>query len=291
MNPEAEIGSQLREFEGHEGLTLRADAYGNPGDRPVILAHGGGQTRFAWGKTAAHLAGQGWYAIALDLRGHGESDWCPSGNYHLEYFGRDLLAVATQCDGQPAVVGASLGGMASMVAEGGLGNGTFRSLTLVDITPSPNREGSDKIVAFMRAHAAEGFERLEDAADVIAEFLPHRPRPKDLSGLAKNLRLHDDGRYRWHWDPEFMAEMPRSIHRRDPEWLRGLASNLTLPVHLIRGKLSDLVREEEVEDFRALVPHLVDTDISGAAHMVAGDRNDVFMVAVAAFLSETHGDS
>lgn len=288
MNIESAIEPQPRAFEGADGLTLRADTYGKPGDTPVILAHGGGQTRFAWGKTAEHLAGQGWYAVALDLRGHGESDWCPDGNYHLDYFGRDLLTVAGQCDGQPAVVGASLGGMASMVAEGGLANGTFCSLTLVDITPSPNREGSDKIVAFMREHAEEGFERLEDAADVIAKFLPHRPKPKDLSGLAKNLRLHDDGRYRWHWDPAFVHDMPNSVHRRDPEWLRGLARNLKLPVHLIRGKLSDLVREEEVEDFRALVPHLVDTDISGAAHMVAGDRNDVFMAAVIEFLTRTH---
>jgi len=175
-----------------------------------------------------------------------------------------------------------------MVAEGGLANGTFSSLTLVDITASPNREGSEKIVAFMGAHAKEGFERLEDAADVIAKFLPQRPRPKDLSGLAKNLRLHDDGRYRWHWDPAFMQDMRKGTPRRDPDWLRGLARNLKLPVHLIRGKLSELVGEEEVADFRELVPHLVDTDISGAAHMVAGDRNDVFTAAVAEFLNKGH---
>lgn len=281
---------RIREFKGFDGLTLRADTYGEPGRRSVILAHGGGQTRFAWGNTARHLADEGWYSIAIDLRGHGESDWCPSGNYDLEAFAHDLHAVAEQCGDQPAAVGASLGGMAFMLAEGAIDSGTFSSITLVDITPSPNQEGSDRIVAFMRAHAEEGFETLEEAADVIAEFLPHRPRPKDLSGLAKNLRLHDDGRYRWHWDPSFVSSMPDSRHRTDREWLRDAARNLSLPVHLIRGRLSDLVREEEVEDFRTLVPHMAYSDISGAAHMVAGDRNDTFMTAVVEFLSETHGD-
>ena len=55
-------------------LKLVADAYGNPQAQPVLLAHGGGQTRYAWGKTAQQIAAEGFYAVALDLRGHGERD-------------------------------------------------------------------------------------------------------------------------------------------------------------------------------------------------------------------------
>ena len=159
---------------------------------------------------------------------------------------------------------------------------------LVDITPHPAKQGVDKILGFMAANADEGFASLDDAADAISAYQPHRKRPKDLSGLAKNLRLGEDGRWRWHWDPAFLdvrtggaSEHAREAHHDE---LALMAQRLTLPTLLIRGKLSDLVTEEQAAEFLQLVPHAEYVDVAGAGHMIAGDRNDIFTDAVTTFL-------
>ena len=96
-----------------------------------------------------------------------------------------------------------LGGIASMLAEGTYGR-VFSAMVLVDITPRVDLEGVAKVQGFMRSHAKEGFASIAEAADAVAAYLPHRPRPRSHEGLKKNLRLHPDGRWRWHWDPRFL---------------------------------------------------------------------------------------
>lgn len=146
-----------------------------------------------------------------------------------------------------------------------------------------NLEGAAKIMAFMSAHAGQGFESLEAASDVISAYLPHRPRPSDLSGLAKNLRLGEDSRYRWHWDPNFVASANRQRSSRDRGAFEAGLADLRLPIHLIRGRQSELVSREAAESFVARLPHAQFTDVAGASHMVAGDRNDAFLDAVVSF--------
>ena len=276
---------ETREFKGYEGLTLVADAFGDPKDPPVLFAHGGGQTRHAWGGAAESLGRTGWYAVSLDLRGHGDSAWCPDGKYGMEYYSRDLIEVAGVFSQKPSIVGASLGGLAAMVVEGFMAPGTFRSLTMVDITPRMEQSGIDQIMGFMSANMEDGFATLEEAADVIANFLPHRKRPKNLDGLSKNLRLRDDGRYRWHWDPAFVTISTGAREAGNEGYLDRIAEGVKIPTHLIRGQLSQIVSEEAVQHFLEVIPHAAYTDIFDAGHMIAGDKNDVFNEAVASFLT------
>ena len=74
------------------------------------------------------------------------------------------------------------------------------ALVLVDMAPHIEPEGSRRIQAFMD-QKPEGFDTLQEVADAIANYQPHRPRPRLLDGLAKNVRLGADGKYHWHWDP------------------------------------------------------------------------------------------
>ncbi len=270
-------------FSMSDGVELIADRYGEPHRGSILLAHGGGQTRHAWAKTAMALAERGWDAVALDLRGHGESGWSPDGDYQMERFAADLGSVASEM-GKPALIGASLGGLAGLLAEAEVAPGCFSSITLVDIVPNMNLEGAAKIMAFMTAHAGQGFASLEEASGVIGAYLPHRPQPSDLSGLAKNLRLGEDGRYRWHWDPNFVASANRQRSTRDASAFDDGLAGLRLPVHLVRGRLSELVSREAAESFVARLPDAQFTDVAGASHMVAGDRNDAFLEAVIGFL-------
>ncbi len=276
--------SHRREFTGFKNLPIVADCFGDPTHPPVLLMHGGGQTRHAWRGTAAALAGHGFYAIAYDARGHGDSGWATDGDYTLEAIVGDLLAITQAlAPKKPILVGASLGGFAALLAYGEHGK-VASAVVLVDIATRLESKGIDKILAFMRAHP-EGFASLDEAADTIAAYLPHRPRPKTTKGLEKNLRKGDDGRWRWHWDPAFMSigdQKPRSS--RDPNKLENAARKLTVPTLLVRGGSSDVVSEESVKVFLEQVPHAEYADVAGAQHMVAGDKNDAFTVKVIEFL-------
>jgi len=280
-------------FTGAAGNTLVADVFGDDGPA-VLLLHGGGQTRHAWRRTAEDLATTGWTAYALDQRGHGDSAWIAEGAYAFADFAADVKAVAHELfrrsGTRPAVIGASLGGIAALLAEGeterAAGVELFSALVLVDITPRVDAGGVDKVQGFMRAHAAEGFSSVAAAADAVADYLPHRPRPKSHDGLKKNLRLSPDGRWRWHWDPRLL-DGPRSVaaNRAAVEKLLvEAARRIAIPALLVRGGASELVREAHVREFLQLVPHAEYVDVSGARHMVAGDRNDDFSAAVLAFL-------
>jgi len=281
-------------FRAAGGLTLAASVVGPDDGMPVLLAHGGGQTRRAWRRVSVRLAGSGYRAIALDLRGHGESPWSLDGKYDIEDFAVDLISVAAVLGRKPAMIGASLGGLAGLIAEGRLAPGTFASLTLVDITPKMELAGVTRVLGFMSQHARDGFASPEDAARAVAAYLPHREKPTNAAGLSSYLRKGDDDRFYWHWDPAFIDNITR--RRADPHAmlsapneLTEAASRLTLPVHLVRGGSSDLVSPEGAVKFLELVPGACFSDIAGATHMVAGDDNDAFGDAILRFLADTHG--
>ncbi len=264
------------------GVEIVADVAGPADGIPVILLHGGGQTRASWGAAVREGARRGFRMISCDLRGHGESGWAPDGDYDLSAYVADLTAVAATLPQAPFVVGASLGGMTAMVYVGD--GGAARGLVLVDIVPRIEPAGAAKIRGFMHG-APDGFASLEEAADAVAAYLPHRERPKDVSGLARNLRQGDDGRYRWHWDPAMLGVSRQS----QPHRVDAAARLLRGPVLLIRGQMSDIVSLEGAREFLATVPQAEFVDVAGADHMVAGDANDAFNDAMFSFL-EKHRD-
>ncbi len=283
-----------RVFTGAQGNALAATVAG-PGPRAALLLHGGGQTRHAWGHTARRLAGRGWRVVALDQRGHGDSAWVEDGRYGFPSFAADAAAVAramaAETGERPVAIGASLGGIAALHSFEGGGEPVFSGLVLVDIVPRMDPGGVDHIQGFMRARAREGFATIEEAADAVAAYLPHRPRPASLEGLRKNLRQHPDGRWRWHWDPRFLdGPHPVASDREAVEAaLERAARRLAVPTLLVRGGSSELVTPEAVAEFMALAPHAEYANVAEARHMVAGDRNDAFGAAVEAFLERRFG--
>lgn len=278
--------SQILSFTGVDDNALAASLYGEHGP-PVLLFHGGGQTRHSWEETALRLAKSGFRAIAVDQRGHGDSIWIESGDYSYPAFAADLLAVthsvAKRFGQAPILVGASLGGLSGLIASGMADKDPFAALVLVDITPKPDPKGVQRILEFMGAHLEEGFGSLEEAGDAVAAYLPQRKRPGDLKGLEKNLRKHEDGRYRWHWDPAFMRE--RMFSDEDEAGLIAAARSVKAPVLLVRGLASELVGAEQVRIFQTMVPHARFVDVADAGHMVAGDKNTIFADAVIDFIT------
>jgi pimeloyl-ACP methyl ester carboxylesterase len=271
-------------FDGADGLKLAADA-GGPRDGPiVVLLHGGGQTRQSWGSTAKTLSEAGYYVIALDARGHGESGWAPNGHYTLDGFVNDLRAVLAQLPDTPALIGASLGGLTAMCAVGEASTQIARILVLVDIAPKMNREGTARVHQFMSG-GLEGFETLEDVAEAVAAYLPQRKRLPNIEGLRRNLRVDGTGRFHWHWDPAFVRPAdPKASDWPIEERTGSAARNIRIPTLLVRGALSDVVDEEAVAHFRALMPNAGYVKVSGAGHMIAGDSNAAFNDEILGFL-------
>ena len=266
-------------FPASGGIRLQGEVWGLPGDPPVLLAHGGGQSRLAWRETAAGLAGAGWRAVAIDLRGHGGSD--RAAEYTLTAFRDDIVAVARHL-GRPVLVGASLGGQSSLLAEGETEGGLARALVLVDVAPTLEPEGIRRIMAFMERHL-DGFGSIGEAVEAVIAYQPHRPARPEAAGLRRYLRDGADGRLYWHWDPAFFHQA--KDHMADV-WSRatGAARHVSIPTLLVRGTRSDVLGPAGVTELRRLIPQAEVRDIADAHHMVAGDENDLFTEAVLEFL-------
>jgi pimeloyl-ACP methyl ester carboxylesterase len=274
---------------GVGGVRIAADRLGDPLAPAVVFLHGGGQTRRSWGRAAAAVAERGWQAITVDLRGHGESDWSEDGDYRVTTFAGDVLEVLRQLPPRPVLVGASLGGFTAMLLAGELSPASVRAVVLVDIVPNMDPSGATRIHGFMNDRMDSGFASLDEVADAIQEYNPHRPRPTDLDGLRTNLRERD-GRWYWHWDPKFIdgtsALPPIEVTEVDRLYTAIDAILRTeVPMLLVRGQMSDLVTEERANEFIARFPEIDFVDVGGAGHMVAGDRNDLFAGAVVDFLA------
>ncbi|MFH8791891.1 alpha/beta fold hydrolase [Streptomyces sp. NPDC017941] len=346
MTPDGSVPPRSHRFTGRDGVLLTADVWGEASSPPLLLLHGGGQTRHAWGRTGPRLAALGWRVVAPDLRGHGTSEWSADGAYDLGLFADDVRALVDTLAGPacpPVLVGASLGGLGALLAAGEEPMAAVRALVLVDVAHRPDPRGVRRIVEFMRGRP-DGFAGVEEAAEAVSAYLPHRPRPdgpdgtrgpqdpqgstspqgargpqgspstKDSQvpqgstnpqdakgpqgsqgspgtqdsqgpqGLRNNLRRRGD-RWVWHWDPRLLDSFEGRMDPPDmADRLLEAARRTPALLLLVRGAISDVVRDDIAEEFCAHVPHARRVEVPGAGHMVAGDRNDHFLDAIAPFL-------
>lgn len=274
------------DVESSEGIHLIGELRG-PTEAPlVMLMHGGGQTRHAWSGTVRRLLDDGYRVGAYDARGHGDSGWSPGGDYTMPAHAADLATVLRAIGRPAALVGASMGGISSLITASEHPE-LVRALVLVDIVPGYAAPGVQRIRDFMMANP-DGFATLEEAVAAVQAYNPNRPPSKSPDGLMRSLRERD-GRLYWHWDPTVIAappdpDMPRTLNAR----LEALSP--TLPLLLVAGANSDVVDEAATATFRSHAPQAEIVAVGGAGHMVAGDRNDAFGTAISDFLGRTlHG--
>ena len=278
---------QTVDFSGVDDITLIADEWNRgsdfAADRPTILMlHGGGQNRFSWKNTGQILADEGFHVVAVDTRGHGDSDRAPGADYAIETLTSDVLHVLDAIGRPVVLIGASMGGLTGLLVADQAGPQQVTKLVLVDVVPRFDKSGSARIREFMFNHV-HGFDSLDEAAEAVAAYLPHRTKPRSPEGLKKNLR-HRDGRWYWHWDPAFLTK-PEDDPQIRVEKLEQAAIDLKIPILLIRGKLSDVVSTEGVKEFLEKVPSAEFVELSDAGHTAAGDDNDAFSEVVVQFVS------
>ena len=273
-------------YTAEDGVVLRGDLAGSSGAPLVVLLHGGGQTRHSWFSALRTLVESGYQVLAYDSRGHGDSDWTADGRYDFATRARDLCGILAGFAGAKALVGASMGGITSMCA---IGEGLqVDALVLVDIVLHPDRAGVQRVRDFMAGYP-DGFATLDEAVDAVAAYNPHRPRPRDPSGLMRNLRERPDGRLRWHWDQRMVPDDLDDDYRQFNAIVEAFKPACRCPVQLVRGARSDVVTDDSVRQFQAVVPAVEVCDVSAAGHMVVGDSNSAFNAAIVAFLQRTLG--
>ena len=259
-----------RIFQG-DGVAIAADCFGEPSVRPILFAHGGGQSRTAWRGAARAAADAGYYAVSLDLRGHGDSDWAPDGDYHFESYVRDFAAIVTELGGRAALVGASLGGrvallMATTHVE------MVAALALADVTPRIDEDVADDMREFFH-RSAEGFETIDEAAALLAALTEDK-NPSPAVRLLPHL-VEREGRLHWRWDPRFVQG--RFVaESKQLQLLENSARALTTPTIMIRAEKSTVVRAEHVEEFKRTSPHIETCIAPGIGHMLTGDANDAY---------------
>lgn len=274
-------------FEGADRVRLAADVGGSADGAAVMLLHGGGQTRHSWGETFERLAAAGYRVVNLDLRGHGESEWSERGDYSLDALSRDILAVVRTLAAPVALVGASLGGISAFAASALAEPGEIAALVMVDIALRPSREGADRVSGFMSAHAG-GFAGLDECAAAIAAYNPARPARPGTANLLRNLRQREDGRFYWHWDPAILTRAEPGVLADQHARLIEMSVRVRVPTLLVRGRLSDVVSLESVQELQRFVPQTEFVEIAETGHMIVGDRNEAFSACVLDFLKVQH---
>lgn len=268
-----------------EGLRLRYFDWGTSQGGDVIFLHGGGLTAHSW-DVVCDLMRRDYRCVALDLRGHGESDWSEDASYALEDHAGDVAAVVQGLELQTiALVGQSLGGLVALTYAGRQ-DAQLSGLVLVDTGPRGGRPaGRERLRAFM--DGPEEHATVEQFVERAMAFNPRRSRERLRRSLLHNLRETDRGTWVWKYD----RRITDPFRRGDPEARRTrlveAAAAVRCPVLVVRGEESEHFHAEDAEATAALFQDARWATIPGAGHTIQGDRPYELASLIDGFLSRS----
>ena len=264
------------------GLRLHYLDWGDPARPPLLFLHGGALTARTWDLVCLALRDR-YHCLALDQRGHGDSEWSPAMEYTPADHLGDLEAVADRLGLDSFVmVGQSLGGMNALgyaIAH----PRRLAGLVLVDVGPEPNWRGASRIADFVLG--TDGLSTLDDYVERARAFNPLRDPDLLRASLRHNLRELPDGGWTWKYDRRHLSP---EYFQRFKGWLasahRGL-DRVSCPTLVVRGALSDVLAEEDAQRFAAGLPDGRAVTVDGAGHTVQGDNPRGLACALSEFLA------
>ncbi|MDA0771037.1 MAG: alpha/beta hydrolase [Chloroflexi bacterium] len=265
------------------GLRLHYLDWGNDGAPPLLLLHGIHGTAHAWDALADALRSQ-FRILALDLRGHADSEWATDGNYEGQALLADLSAFISQLQlNQVAIIGESLGGVVAF-AYAAMNPTTIRGLAVVDIGPEINAEGLQDIRESSQNRPAD----FADFGEALSWSSGDRPVPAAEAierRLRHNLKETDNGRLTWKYDPR-VDTITSSGGPEGDNLLWQLWSSLKCPTLVIRGERSKLLTPESTDKMLAACPTAILRTIPDVGHAVLVDNQPALIGETRAFLVE-----
>jgi pimeloyl-ACP methyl ester carboxylesterase len=263
------------------GLAFRYLDWGNEKQRPILFLHGGALTAHTWDLCCLALRND-YHCMALDQRGHGDSDWAPDADYSISAQREDVkgFAEAVGLD-RFVLVGMSLGainGLAYAIAY----PETLSALVLIDAGPNVRRPGSRRIRDFVNGGAEP--ETLEAIIERAMSFNPRRDPTILRRSLMHNLRQQTDGTWTWKYDRRRFQQMGNDQHAAERRGLADRLARVTCPTLVVRGGESDVFHDEDAERLAAGLPDGRWVKIPKAGHTVQGDNPKDLAAALRDFL-------
>lgn len=265
-------------------LRLHYQEWGDPNGPAILMVHGFGVSGHMFDEFAGRLQDR-FRLIAVDQRGHGDSDWSESGDYSRDAFVDDLEGFREALGLKTFVlVGHSMGGLNS-VAYTVRHPERVRALVLVDVGPESAKEGVDNIKRF-----TSGPDELEfdEFVEMAMRFNKRRTRENIEDRMRHRLRQMENGKWTWKFDKRF-REKDNTLRigsqmTNDEGWQ--LYRAVPVPTLLIRGAESDVLTQEIAERVAREMRRARLVVIPGAGHSVPGDNPDEFTAAVSGFVDD-----
>jgi pimeloyl-ACP methyl ester carboxylesterase len=265
------------------GMRLHYLEWGMAGKPPIVFLHGGGLNAHTWDAVCADLSSD-YHCYAVDLRGHGDSEWSPTLDYGLDAHVRDLAGfVDITGSDRLVVVGHSLGGHAGIRYAS---EHSDRLAALVVVDTSPFFQGGPRLAAlrdFMLG--AEEFESFDEAVDYVRDFIPDRDAANIRRSLELSLRQFPDGRWTWKRDQRALNDNYFATSLSELQALVRVLPDVRCPTLLVRGERG-AVSEEDASRFCAVIPDGRSITVEGAAHNVQRDNPTRFVGAIRPFLAD-----
>ena len=265
------------------GIRMHYLDWGNDARPPLVLLHGGGLTAHTW-DMAALLLRSHYHMIALDQRGHGDTEWTPDAQLaddNEALMARDTEAFIDHL-GYPQVIlcGMSMGGNNSYRYAAKHAD-RLRALVIVDIAPDPMTEGQRDMEAFRRE--SETLSRFEDFLDRAVQFNPNR-KPAHLRYSLLHSLKQVDGGWTWKQDHRRRAPQDEAARKARAESMWAAVKAITTPTLLMRGEVSRILSAESQALTAQTMRDCEQAVIPGATHNVQGDNPKDFAAALDAFV-------
>jgi pimeloyl-ACP methyl ester carboxylesterase len=265
------------------GLRLHYLDWGNETAAPMLLLHGFSGHAHTWDTFARAMCAR-FHVLALDQRGHGDSDWAKDGAYTVDDHAADIAAFHDRLGLGPVVlIGLSMGGR-NAIRYAATRPEAVKSLVIVDIGPDIALQGAER-VRRMAAEAPEEFTEIEEAVAYLRGYArPATPAAEEALRyrVTHGLKKQPNGRYTWKYDKALRDQRrQRQLPLVD---LWPAVSRITAPTLIVRGAESDVFAPETAKQMHELIPGSRLVEIPGAGHSVPADAPEAFARAVREFL-------
>ncbi len=252
------------------GLRFHYLDWGNEAMPTIILLHGGGLTAHTFDLVALSLRDR-YHCLALDQRGHGDSEWSPVMDYRISTHAADIAAFVNVLVPQRfAIVGMSMGGLNALKYAGSRPTG-LAALVLIDIGPDIQDSGAARIRGFMAEQ--KDLDSIDDYIERALVLNPRRDPHLLRRSLLHNLRRTPDGKWAWKWDPRpRQSEGHRRRRAEERATLWEDVRHVACPTLVVRGEESDVFSQPNADTLTARLEVATQVTVPAAGHSVQGDN-------------------